>query len=156
MKIAILSDSHDDISIVTKVAKSIGDNPVDFLLHAGDITTARTAQSFASIKNTSLIAVMGNCDFDAQGIKFAIENQGGTVFSNKYQGSLGDKSVFMTHKPLPIDSILDLNNYDLIVFGHTHKSQIDRLNGTLIVNPGGSSLVYVNLDDMNVEAVEYF
>jgi len=156
MKIAILSDSHDDNSIIKKVVRSIGKNPVDYLLHAGDITAARSAQSLASINSTKLIAVFGNCDFDTQAIKYAVETNGGTIYDNIFAGSLDGRHVFMKHKPQLPQSILTTNNYDLIVFGHTHISQINRLNGTLIVNPGGSSLVYVNLDDMNIEAIEYF
>ena len=56
---------------------------------------------------------------------------------------------------------LEIHQYNLIVYGHTHKAEIRREAGTLLINPGEcggwlsgrSTVVWVDLDKMKAQIV---
>ena len=69
MKIGLISDTHDNIRNIKRAIKEFIDNNVDVVIHAGDIVSPITVESFEGVK---LVAVLGNNDTDVSGLTAAL------------------------------------------------------------------------------------
>ena len=161
MKIGIISDTHDHHQNVLKAVDIFNQHKVDLVLHAGDIISPFSARAFENVKNAKFIAVFGNNDGDKLFLQSTINGFGGEIHNYSYTGTLDGKQVYMTHTPHDIEQLARSQSYDLIIYGHTHKQDIRRLEKTLIINPGEATdwitgaahLVILDTADMNYQII---
>lgn len=161
MKIGIISDSHDHNRNVLKAVGVFGEQKVNYILHAGDIVSPSTARAFAGVLGAKFIAVYGNCDRDKLLLKEAIEDFGGEIHEHVYTGEIEGRRIFMAHRPNVLSEVADTDEYDLVIYGHTHKQFIHKVGETLIINPGKSAgrligkstVVVLELGDMSCKSV---
>jgi len=116
-RIGVLSDTHGKLrEEVVEILRGC-----DVILHAGDINTPKVAESLREI--APLYIVRGNADKEwAEGIPETLSEE------------ICGLRVFMVHnkKYLPKEA----GNYDLVVFGHSHKYEERREGNCLFLNPG--------------------
>ncbi|HDZ69132.1 MAG TPA: metallophosphoesterase [Phycisphaerales bacterium] len=161
MKIGIISDTHDAYKNVLKAVNVFNEKKVKYILHAGDMVSPSTAEAFAGVGDAKFIAVFGNCDLDKLFLATAINDFGGQIHQAPYTGHAGGKRIFMTHRPVAMESIIESGRFDLVIYGHTHKQDIRKVGETLVINPGKSagrlmgksSVVVLELDDMSAEVI---
>lgn len=131
MLIAVVSDTHRSEAYVKSVKTLIKD--ADILIHLGD--NVEDAEELEREFKGDVYIVAGNCDFSRKYPKDRlIEIEG--------------KKIFMTHGDL-YGVKMGLNNIyykgrevgaDIVLFGHTHQSIIERTNEIILMNPGSTSL----------------
>lgn len=156
MLIGIVSDTHDHHENVLKAVDIFKSNNVDAVLHAGDIVSPFTANAFKDTANARFIAVYGNNDGEVMYLKSTINGFGGDIHEYCFKGELAGKKIYMTHTQHNIDDIAKTQDYDLVIYGHTHKQDIRRQGKSLIINPGEctdwitgtSHVVLLETDDM--------
>lgn len=121
---------------------------VQLILHAGDITGRETLEQLAQI--APVHAVRGDHDRDLDGLPRSREV---TVEGRKIVLVHGDRShwieepatflwtislgLFRPHRGLPRTLRRRFPDADVIVYGHTHHSQVQKVGGALVFNPGG-------------------
>lgn len=117
-RIGVLSDTHGKLrEEVTEILRGC-----DVILHAGDINTPHVLEKLREI--APLYIVRGNADKEwAEGLPESL--------SEKICGL----RVFMVHNKKYMPK--EMGNYDLAVFGHSHKYEERREDGCLYLNPGG-------------------
>lgn len=116
-RIGVLSDTHGKLR--DEVAEIL--RGCDVILHAGDINTPKVAEALREI--APLYIVRGNADKEwAQGLPAQL--------SEKICGL----RVFMVHNKK--DMPKEMGNYDLAVFGHSHKYEERKEGSCLFLNPG--------------------
>ena len=59
----------------------------------------------------------------------------------------------MAHAPHALGNAPLNGDFDLIVYGHTHIQDIRRDGNTLVINPGHSWAVILDLDSMDYETI---
>lgn len=138
MRIGIISDTHDQHRNVRTAIEIFTAEGAECVLHGGDITGPATASLFAEFSGGRLIAVLGNCDAERASLRAAIEATGGEVHDRTYEGRLDGQAVFMTHVPHGLARVVSSGQYDLVVYGHTHRQDIRKVGRTLVVNPGAA------------------
>ncbi|MBN1807157.1 MAG: YfcE family phosphodiesterase [Sedimentisphaerales bacterium] len=153
MKAGIITDTHDLQDILQKAIEVFTEHQVKYILHAGDITSPSTAHALASIDNVRFIAVFGNCDFEKSSTEGVVRGQQGEIHRGTYKGNIENKKVLMAHNPRHLGDMPVTDDYDLIVYGHTHIQNIHRQGNTLIINPGQSWAVILDLDSMDYETI---
>ncbi|MCP4613142.1 MAG: YfcE family phosphodiesterase [Planctomycetes bacterium] len=153
MKVGIITDTHDQQSILRKAIEVFTEHHVDCVLHAGDITSPSSVQVLASIDHVKFIGVFGNCDSDKSGLESIVSSHEGEIQRGVYRGKIGDKKLLMTHDPCALGSMPIAGDFDLIVYGHTHIQDIRWDGNTLVINPGHSWAVILDLDSMNYETI---
>ena len=117
MKIGIVSDTHGLLR--PEVVKAL--DGCEVILHGGDITGPEILEKLGDIAPD--YAVRGNGDKDwAEHIPQVLDFE------------LAGLHIYMTHKKK--DLPLDVGDYDLVVFGHSHKYEEVRQGKTLMLNPG--------------------
>lgn len=132
MKIGIISDSHGDKNAVEKAVKQM--TGVDAIFHLGDY--AKDGKYIKKLHPGQLYVVSGNCDFftDADTpTELVLEMEGKKVLvthGHKYSVKDGLNTLYYKGQEL---------GADIVLFGHTHNSQIVRVGGMVLLNPGSVS-----------------
>ncbi len=161
MKLGIISDTHDHHRCVLAAIDTLNDKEVDMVLHAGDIVSPFTARAFIDLNCDQIIAVYGNNDGEKLALKKAFDTIGGEIHEYCYKGEIAGLKVYMTHVPSDIDQIIACQEFDLVVYGHTHQQDIRKIGKTLVINPGESTdwvtgkskLVILDTETMEYERV---
>lgn len=131
MKILIVSDTHRHNENYLKVVEKV--SPVDMVVHCGDIEGSEYL--IAESAGCPVQMVMGNNDFFSD-------------LAREKEFRIGKYKVWLTHGHNYYVSMS--NEYiknearargaDIVMYGHTHKPQIDYDDGVIALNPG--SLTY--------------
>jgi len=138
--IGLLSDTHipqrtDNLPDVVLV--DFKKRNVDYVFHMGDFTTFEVYEKLIEMFGSDkVVAVRGNMDFDSN-LK--------QTLPEKLEFKIYDLKVLMLHGMGGPNIIikrlikkLDLLNsdYDIVIFGHTHRPVNEKHNGILFFNPG--------------------
>lgn len=134
MIIGVMSDSHGDAGAIEKAVNAMGE--VDFWLHAGDFCS--DADTLAKLTRKRVYAVAGNCD--------------GVAAKSKVDEFLTveGKKIWLTHghqssvKYGTDDLIWNAKQYgvDIVIYGHTHISEISQYEDLYVINPGSVARPY--------------
>lgn len=135
MKIAVLSDTHNQDHRVERALELARERGAELVLHCGDIEDPPVVRLF---RGWDAHFVLGNCDWDRDGLREAIASISGHLY-NRY-GHLdlaGRRLAFLHgHDSDLLADLLACGAYDYLFHGHTHQA-IDRQAGpTRIINPG--------------------
>ena len=131
MRKAVLADTHADKLeyLPKKVVDAL--STVDLIVHAGDFTDIRLLTDLKQLKEVK--AVHGNMD----------SRQLKSVLPTKEIVEINDKRIGITHgsgAPWGIEErvrkAFESDRIDIIVYGHSHRSQNKVSNGVLFFNPG--------------------
>ena len=134
MKIGIISDTHDNLPQIKIAVEIFNREKVELVLHAGDFVSPFTFLEFKNL-NCPLKGVFGNNDGDKLYLqeKFKVI---GEIYPAPYIVKINNKNVIMLHKEKLIDALAESQRYDVIIYGHTHRSDLRKIGKTLIINPG--------------------
>jgi uncharacterized protein len=132
MKILVLSDTHGDIDKAEKAIKSHKD--INLVIHLGDYF--RDAEKLSSLfPNLKVEYIYGNSDFmigDVPGEKL-LEFDGKRIFithGHRYAVKWDYDKLHQKAEELRVD---------LLLFGHTHISDVVKKKNYVLVNPGSIS-----------------
>lgn len=120
MVIGIISDTH---GLLRPEAK---DNLKDcnLIIHGGDIGKLKVIEELEEITKAEFIK--GNCD---KGVEF--NQTPDTKIIN-----IDDSKIYIVHDISKIDIDLEKGQIDIVIYGHSHKSNIYKKDGILYINPG--------------------
>ncbi|APH17641.1 metallophosphoesterase [Clostridium botulinum] len=131
MKIGVISDTHRYIGDATSLVNSLGN--VNLIIHLGD--NVEDVKMLSSVYKGKIINVRGNCDFSKETPSELIENIGGKRFfithGNRYDVKYS--LAKLRYRALELEA-------DIALFGHTHVSQIEYIDGIWFINPGSPTL----------------
>jgi putative phosphoesterase len=130
VKIGILSDSHDNLPKIEKAVRFFNRNKVGFVLHAGDFVAPFTVPKLKNL-NCDWVGVLGNNDGEKEGLIRISERK---IKEGPLRLSLDNKKIVLVHDINKLD--LKTEEAELIIFGHTHKSQATKQDGKFLINPG--------------------
>ena len=136
MKVGIVTDSHDHCGNIEKAVRVFVQRQVECVFHSGDIVSPFSAKAFGAVAPARFIAVFGNNDGEKIGLQSALAGFGGEIHDNYFKGEVGGKRVFMTHTPGYVEEVTRSEMADLVIYGHTHKTDVRWVDATLVVNPG--------------------
>jgi putative phosphoesterase len=132
MRIAAISDSHGDKDALNRALKHMAG--VDVIFHLGDYS--KDIEHIKGFYSGQLYVVSGNCDcFINKGVP------------SELTAEIGGKRFFVTHgHKFRVKDGLNTLYYkglelgaDIVLFGHTHSSQVVMVGDMVILNPGSVS-----------------
>jgi putative phosphoesterase len=135
LKIGLVSDTHDNIENIEKSVKVFRNNEANIVIHAGDYVSPQAIRAFQGVK---LVGVYGNNDFDKSGIRDAFNDIGGQIEGDLYELEI-DGMMFAVYHGTQQEAkskLVQSEKYDIIVCGHTHRTQNTTVGKTIVVNPG--------------------
>jgi putative phosphoesterase len=138
MKIAVLSDIHDNIWNLEKVLRRLKKKKISIAILCGDYC-APTTFRMATEKLKKAYCVWGNVG----GEKFRITQQ---IYKNNIShvhllGELGEieiggRKLVVNHYPDIGERLAQSGKYDAVFHGHTHVARNEKVGKTLLINPG--------------------
>ncbi len=145
MKVGIVSDSHDNRTLLKAAAEDAIARGAEAFFHCGDVVSPNTLWVFQPL-GKPVHVIHGNNQGDLNNM-FALVSKPDSVV--QYHGQDADfeiagKRVFLVHYPHYAEALALTGNYDLICCGHNHKAAvtcIDHVKGgtTIVANPGTSA-----------------
>jgi len=134
MKLAILSDIHDNI---WKLETLLAGLEADALIFCGDFcapfTLAQIGEAFAG----PVHVVFGNNDGDQFLLaQVALKFPQVTLHGDFAELELDGRKVAVTHYPQVGLALARGGTYDLVCHGHSHERLVEQAGRTLRVNPG--------------------
>jgi len=133
MKLGVMSDSHDNMPNIKCAVARFNELGVHLVVHAGDFIAPFAIDPLADL-NCRVVGVFGNNDGERVILAQRFETIG-EVHPNLASVSLGGKRIAVMHYPELAIPIAKSGDYDVVVYGHTHKIDI-RKEKALLLNPG--------------------
>lgn len=137
MKIAVLSDIHDDKKGLSFVLDRIAHQDVKMIFVLGDYVSF---SFFKQLIQTDLpiVAVFGNMDKSQEKIESWVKEKGKNITLRREMNrvKVGDRNIALTHYPEIAEKLLKSGIYDAVFFGHTHRAEQKLDEETLVANPG--------------------
>ncbi len=135
MKIAIVSDTHNNWMNFKKAIDWIKKQKIQLILHCGDISSQETINDakklFASPQGEShqkrdeeIKFVKGNADYDLPDLP------------EKTELELENKKIAFCHFPNEAKKMAQSGNFDLVFYGHTHRAWDEKIGDCHMINPG--------------------
>jgi hypothetical protein len=164
MKIAIISDTHDNLANLKKAASWIKKEKIKVLIHCGDIFKPETLKDSLKEYRGKIYILFSEADASFSKIpedsfedlpkskprsknfylkkilgRSPVVNEvllRGKVFEKSGQIKINGKKIAFTHFPEIARNLAKSQKYDLVFYGHTHKPWEEKIGKTRLVNPG--------------------
>lgn len=142
MKLAIISDIHDNLNNLQKCLIWCRDNKVEKIICAGDVTNSQSIEHLATNFTGEIFLVSGNCELYH-------ENELTHYPNLHYCGEIGvleiDRlSIGLCHEEKNIPKVFQVSPkpLDFIFYGHSHKPWLNHKEQVFLVNPGNIAGVF--------------
>jgi uncharacterized protein len=134
MKIAVLSDIHDNIWQLEKLLKGL---EAEALIFCGDFCAPFTLAQIAEGFGGPVHAVLGNNDGDPLHLgRVAGRYKHVRIHGHFAELEIGGRSIAVSHYPEIGRALARGGIYDLVCCGHSHERILDEGGRTLLLNPG--------------------
>ena len=136
MKIAILSDSHDNIWKLAEAMPTLAS--ADAIIHCGDLVAPfMILRLIQGVKGKPIHIVWGNNDGDKVMLTEVAANAANIhLHGDLAEIELGGLKIAMNHYPKIARRLAESAAYDLVCYGHDHTAHEEWIGNTLLLNPG--------------------
>ncbi|HUT39862.1 MAG TPA: YfcE family phosphodiesterase [Gammaproteobacteria bacterium] len=142
MKICIVSDSHDNRTLLAAAVSDAVDAGAEAVLHCGDVVAPGTLEVIRPF-NVPVHVIHGNNGGDLYMMgRMASKPANRTHYYGQDAGiELAGRRIFLVHYPHYAQAMASTGDWDLVCCGHDHKADIRTINNlagssTWLVNPG--------------------
>lgn len=136
MKIAIMSDCHDQWSNLEKAIDTANQNQCQTLLFAGDLISPQGLPLLEAFQGTVKL-VWGNNE--AERVIFTRKMDASPKFElcgDIFESEIEKVKIFMNHYPRITELAAASSQFHLCIHGHTHSLRQDKVGDCLLINPG--------------------
>ncbi len=135
MRVAVLSDIHDNIWNLQRVLPQIGD--AGLLIFCGDLCAPFTLRAIAEGFAGPIHVTLGNNDGDVLLLtQVAAQHPNVTLVAPFGEVEAGGRRIAFVHYPPLGEGLAALGRYDAVFVGHSHQKEVRTVGHTLLANPG--------------------
>lgn len=138
--IGLLSDTHipqRTDHLPDRVIDDFIKRNIDYVFHMGDFTSFEVYEKLCeTFGKNKVIAVRGNMDFDSKLTQILPEKLEFKIYNFKVLLLHGMGGPNIIIKRLIKQLNLSNSDYDIVIFGHTHRPVNEKQSGILFINPG--------------------
>ena len=142
MKIAILSDTHDNLESLKRILNFLKEKNVEKMIHCGDITTPETLNFIRKSFKGEIFISLGNADLKDKILALRENLSGVFIFENFGEIEIDELKIGFSHFQNPS---IDFEKYDFYFFGDTHRPFLKKIKNCYLANPGNSANLYFQL-----------
>jgi putative phosphoesterase len=124
MKIAVVSDTHNNVATFKKAIDWIKKEGIRLILHCGDISSQETIDEAVKYFGDEIKFVKGNADYDLQNVPENLEIE------------LEGKKIAFVHFPDEAKKMAQSGKFDVVFYGHTHRPWDEKVGECHLINPG--------------------
>ncbi|MCP4975437.1 MAG: YfcE family phosphodiesterase [Maribacter sp.] len=138
MKIALISDIHDNIWNLQKALAMPELQATEAMLCCGDLCSPFVIHLLGQAYSSPVHIVLGNNDGDVAAIIGNSKKYSNIHIHGEYfRSSLGGSTLAMNHYPDKARVIAENGGFDIVCYGHNHTLVKDEVvDDTLLINPG--------------------
>jgi hypothetical protein len=137
MKIAVLSDIHDNIWNLADALRSIAALKAEALIFCGDFCAPFALSQMAAGFSGPVHCVFGNNDGDPRLLlQNALAAGNVTLHGQNAELVLGGRKIAVNHYPEIARRLAEAGQFVLVCYGHNHLAKVEALGTTLLANPG--------------------
>lgn len=144
MLIGVMSDSHDNIYAVDRALNKFIEYSVEAIIHLGDIISPFVVRRMKNaLKDIKVYAVLGNNDGDINLLSKMFSTNGWELYSGPTIIKLDNRKFIIMHGYDGVEhteklavALTSINDIDAVLFGHTHRQIVKKVNNKLVLNPG--------------------
>ena len=148
MRIGVVSDTHNNLKNCQKIVELFNEANVERVVHTGDITQAKTLEVFSHL-DAPMWGVFGNNDQERDALVSAITHFGFEFINPPLTLHWAEKRMVVVHDPLEL-ALVNPEDYDVILHGHTHRQTIEFEGDRLTFNPGECAGMMTGLNTIGV------
>jgi hypothetical protein len=123
MKIAIVSDTHNNWANFKKAIEWIKKEEIRLILHCGDIQSQEIIDDAKKLFDGDIKFVKGNGDYDLD-------------LPEKMKLEFNGKRIGIVHFPNEAKKMAQSEKFDLVFYGHTHRPWDEKIEECHMINPG--------------------
>jgi len=137
MKIAVLSDSHDNIPNLREAVTISNELGATVLIHCGDLISPFMLDELALFNGIAHL-VYGNNVGDQHLISQACGTRFPAITHHGVLGFVeaGGLRIAFTHYPQMARGLLMQESFDVVCCGHNHRYQVESHGNSLLINSG--------------------
>jgi putative phosphoesterase len=136
-KIAVLSDSHDNLPTLTRGLAEANAAGAEVLIHCGDLCAPFVLRMLAEQFRGPVHAVFGNNDADGRLLQTIAAQHGHVDLHGTYaELEIAGRHIAVIHYPEPARRIAQSGQLDLVCYGHDHTQLLERIGDAWLLNPG--------------------
>jgi len=142
VKIGIISDTHGQVDMALAAAREFMFRAVEAVFHCGDVGSDMVLTEMAALFqeiDIPLYVVLGNTDRYSD-LRFYPGDIGVNLMGRFGEMEMAGRKIAMLHsddEALLFETV-ESQNYDYVLFGHTHVRHDEKRNRTRLVNPGAA------------------
>ncbi len=160
MKVAVMSDSHDNFAGLRAALSKIKEKGCNTIIFLGDFCAPSSFRLIAGAK-LPLYFIFGNVDGEQMQIAREAAKMNNVTFERDFlEFTLAGKKIAICHKDDFAYALAFTGKYDVVFHGHTHEQRNEMVGKTLLANPGAvggdnpHSFAIYDTDTNKVEFVE--
>jgi len=137
MKIAVISDTHNNSNYLKKALIWLNENKIKYLIHCGDIASPETVEELTQTFQGKIYLVFGNADINRDLTALIIKKVKNTFLFDEFgEVEINKKKIAFCHFPDLARKMADGGKYDIVFYGHTHKPWEEKIGDCFLVNSG--------------------
>jgi len=123
MKIAVVSDTHNNMANFMKAIDWIKREDIQLILHCGDISSQETIDEAIKYFGEDIKFVKGNADFNMD-------------LPEKMEVEIGGRKIAFVHFPNEAKKMAQSGKFNIVFYGHTHRAWDEKIGNCHMINPG--------------------
>ena len=123
MKIAIVSDTHNNWANFKKAIEWLNKEKIQLILHCGDISGQEIINDAQKLFGGEIKYVKGNADYELE-------------IPDKTEIEMENKKIVFMHFPEEAKKAVQSKKYDAVFYGHTHRPWDEKVGDCHMINPG--------------------
>jgi len=161
MKIGAISDTHDNVTKILQAVEFFNNqDDLQLVVHAGDFVSPFAVAAMSGLK-CRIVAVFGNNEGEKIGVAKKFSGLG-DLYMNFASVEEGERKIAVAHYPELANALAEGNQFDVVVYGHTHEVDVHKQDQTIVVNPGEcggwltgkSTIATIDLETLEAEIHE--
>lgn len=137
MRVAIISDIHNNTVNLKKVLDYSKENNIETIICCGDLASEETLDFLNDNFSGTIYYTFGNMDNDSiRNYKNLPKYKNTKIFPNFGEIQIEDRQVAFVHFPDDAKKLAGTGKYDFVFYGHTHKPWSENIDSCLMLNPG--------------------
>lgn len=137
MKIAIISDIHNNTTNLQKVLNYCRYNEIKTIICCGDLASDETLDFLNDNFNGAIHYTFGNMDNDQLKSHLDAKIYKHTnIYNNFGEVEIENKKIAFVHFPEIARKLAETGRYNFVFYGHTHKPWEEIIGKCKMLNPG--------------------
>lgn len=124
MKIAIISDTHDNLANIKKTIDWLKKEKIEIIIHCGDVSNLTTLKEGFADFSGKIYLTLGNADLRDK--KLYELSPSFSVFGDFGEITIDNKKIAFTHYLETAKNLSKTRKYDFVFYGHNHKPWLEK------------------------------